>query len=83
MNASDTKPALQSKGVWGGIISALSGIAAVATVVLPMVFPDANITPDDINGVTVPAESVVLGISSIVGGILSIIGRIKARKMIG
>jgi len=78
----ETKRAVESKGVWGGVIATISGLAALGAVVVPAVFPEAGVSAEDVAAVSAPAKEAVLGAAAVLGGILSIVGRIKARKKI-
>lgn len=65
----ETKYFLTSKGVWGGIIAVVAGIAGLLGYV---------VSPED----QASLEALVAGIVSAVGGIVAIYGRIKATQKV-
>lgn len=65
-----TKSAFASKGVWGGAIAVLAGVAG---------FFGYGVTPGDVSGLTDNVTSIVAA----VGGLLAIWGRISAKAKIG
>ena len=69
------KPWWASRGVWGGIVAALAGIAGAVWGVTLTAEEQAHLVD-----LIVPAVSAV---SAVVGGVTAIIGRIKANKTIG
>lgn len=69
METEEAKPWYQSRGVIGGIVAAIAGIAAVFKV---------NIAPE-MQSVLVDG---LIGLAGAVGGILAVIGRIKASKKV-
>ena len=66
----DTKPWYASKGVWGGIIAAVAGLAGM--------FGYA-ISDADVSSLT----EVATGLVAAIGGAVSVIGRIVATKRVG
>ncbi|OYW72984.1 MAG: hypothetical protein B7Z37_23260 [Verrucomicrobia bacterium 12-59-8] len=71
-----TKNALLSKGVIGGALAAVSGLAVIFGI---------GFTADDAKNVGDMIDVIIeksLGISAAVGGILAVIGRIKAETKI-
>lgn len=71
------KNALASKGVWGGIVAAIAGGAAIL---------GYTITPADqqiVAGDLAQIVGMVSGVASMVGGLVAIWGRVVASKKIG
>ena len=69
MNSTETKPALQSSGVWGGIIAVLAGIAGLF---------GYSITEADQATLT----QAIASVGALFGGAYAIWGRIRATKRI-
>ena len=66
----DEKLWWQSKGVWGGLVAALAGVAGLAGYVV------------DADSQAAIVEILLL-VSGSVGGVLATVGRVKATKVIG
>lgn len=71
----ENKPWWASRGVWGGIVAILAGIAGAAWGVTLSAEDQAHMVD-----LIVPLAT---AISAIVGGVTAIIGRFKAKKQIG
>lgn len=69
MSLMDYKGALQSRGVWGGLVAAGAGVAGL----LGFAFSPADIAD---------ATTALASIASGVGGVLAVIGRVRATKKI-
>jgi hypothetical protein len=66
----DTKSILASKGVWGGAIAFLAGVAGLF---------GFTVAPVDVAGITANIDAIIVA----VGGLLAIWGRVTATKAIG
>lgn len=66
------KPALASKGVWGGALAALAGVVPVAAAALGL---DAETQGHLVE--------VLAGLGAVIGGVLAIWGRVAATRRIG
>ena len=67
----DSKAWWLSKGIWGGIVSAVAGILAAIWGV--------SLSPDDQELVV----NLALAVASAAGGVMAIVGRLLAKKPIG
>jgi hypothetical protein len=65
----DTKPALGSAGVWGGLIAAMGGGVVIGGVL---------ITPEHVN----EALQLIAAAAAAIGGLLSLYGRVRATRRI-
>ena len=65
----DTKPALGSAGVWGGVIASMGGGVMVGGVL---------ITPDDLSA----AFQLITAAVTAIGGLLALWGRVRATRQI-
>lgn len=62
----NSKPWYMSKGVWGGLVALLAGVAAML---------GYNLGPED----QVTLTNALIGAGSAVGGVLAVYGRVKAQ----
>jgi hypothetical protein len=72
-----TKSAVASTGVLGGVVALVAGVAGFFGYVL---------SPEDTAAVAGQAESIynaVVGVTAAIGGLLAVWGRVKATKKIG
>lgn len=73
-----TKPWWKSKGVVGGLLTAVLGLLVTFGVLTP-----EAATTDNIEAISTTWVDVATSIGIVVGGILSVYGRLKATKKIG